>query len=329
MSVTSLASEPRAIRKNKLSVVGGKVVSAKAEQRTSSSNNPEQHCTIPSKAGVYVLITDNFEQVVYVSEERGAWYYKTFDSQRGYTLTDNQVLIGPVTNLIDLSGFRLEKDKFNPDSVPKAVKAEMEKAEQDAEEAWAMVVKLEKQVKILEESYNNHPASAELSSAKKELEKLRDKLAISETNANVAREELETQLSENVQMKSAFKKLEKELEALKASNLNENVESVGTDVNIKEPKVISDQDVIVSIRQGQQESLVRLQMLLISAKAKLEQWPDLKGKLEVVLNEISSGNPSGLVKLRMLLTTLQSKLRETPDLKHKIQKIVKGLEVAA
>lgn len=302
----------------------GDAVPQQIESQSEKSKKIGEYHDIPQQEGYFIMASGTFEKPVYVTQERGSWFYKTFDGQRGYAAVNNEVFVGPVKNFLDLEGYKVDFSARTKNPVPKAVKAEMDKAEADADAAWGEVDKLEKKLKVLQEELDNHPARAELVSLKAKHEEILEKLSQNVTNANVAQEELEQATKENRILQRKNIELSQSLQEMK-----DKLSSKTQDGEVKEQSQalsISSEPKVESV-SSRGDLLNRLQMLLMTVKSKLRDTPDLQSKIKDCMEQISDGQGQDAInRLQMMMIVLKGKLRDLPDVQKKLKLIIDELD---
>ena len=325
MSVTSLASgASRAnptIQFKRTSI--GNAVPQQIESQSEKSQKITEYHEIPRQEGYYIMVSGAFEKPVYVTQERGSWFYRTIDGQRGYAVVDNELFVGPVKNFLDLEGYKVDFSSRTKDPVPKAVKAEMDKAEADADAAWGEVDKLEKKLKVLQQQFDNHPARTELSKLKSAHEEALEKLSQNVTNANVAQEELEQSIKEKHLLARKNKELLESIDNLK-SQLASKAEK--PEVSQQEA-IVNDVEADVATNVNSRDDLLnRLQMLLVTVKAKLRDTPDLQTKIKACVEQIANGQGQEAInRLQMMMIVLKGKLRDLPDVQKSLKLLIDEL----
>jgi outer membrane protein OmpA-like peptidoglycan-associated protein len=186
-----------------LSVVNNKV-QTEPEREKPSAVNPNgsvelgQFSEVPRTQGFFFLITGEVQAPVEIRHEQGMYFYRTWDGQRGYELADNQQLVGPVNNILDLTSFKVKAPEQS------AIPSMPDDSEFEAElnDAYALISKYEKRIGVLEEQLSSHPAKEKLQNALTQIGELELKLQNNAQRASVAEEELDEALSQIEQLKA-------------------------------------------------------------------------------------------------------------------------------
>ncbi|MBE8232261.1 MAG: hypothetical protein HAW67_00900 [Endozoicomonadaceae bacterium] len=163
-------------------------------KKASDNKVINQYEKIPSEAGFYFMIRNGGQAPVQVlfDSAMGTYYYRAWDGQRGLQLVDGELLVGPVTDILDLSDLKvIPQDGSSVPSMPN-----VNNHEQELEDAYSLIAKHERSISDLESKIVNHPAKSKLQDALKQLSVFENSLNNQIQRAFGAETELEQALSE-------------------------------------------------------------------------------------------------------------------------------------
>lgn len=259
-----------------------------------SSPSLKVHEKLPHVTGNFVLITGNIESFVEIIEDKGAFFYRTFSGERGYELTSKQRLIGPINSHVQLEGLKVDLSSMSNSAVPTSDSGK-EQLEIELDDAYEKIVQLERQIKSLENVNSNNPLKGELTKAQDAISKHEETITQLHSRANVAEEELDSQMQETREANRKVQELDKLVKELskraeETPALKEEIVKLrGLLSQVKEAETAN----VVSMQSGQnlseeQESaLLGIQMLLLSLKSQVDM-PFTINRISELIEQLES-----------------------------------------
>lgn len=199
------------------------------DEMLSESKKYFEYTQIPQIEGFFMLSSKGVEQPVQVVFDAGLFFVKTFSGQRLAELSESQVLVGPIANVLDIPQQKVTKKRGT--SIPSMPEFERENIlsqqdyisiEHDLSEALDYVEKLKEENLSLAKSVKNHPSNklvkqylADKEDALSKLQIAAQRVAVSEEEATAAFAELDGLQGVNSDLKHRVSQLEALVQELK------------------------------------------------------------------------------------------------------------------